>query len=34
MRLFAVGALGLFSLGSAVAQQDQLPKFKSGISTW
>ena len=31
MRLFAVSALGLLSLGSAVAQQDQLPKFASGI---
>jgi VWFA-related protein len=31
VRLFAVSALGLFFLGFAVAQQDQLPKFKSGI---
>jgi len=31
MRLFAAGALALFSLGPAAAQQDQTPKFKSGI---
>ena len=31
MRLFAAGALALFSLVPAVAQQDQPPKFKSGI---
>jgi len=31
MRFLAVGAIGLFSIGVAVAQQDQPPKFKSGI---
>jgi VWFA-related protein len=31
MRLLAVSTLGLFSFGFAAAQQDQPPKFKSGI---